>query len=195
MKRLRYWLKYKIWHIYQFQGTNRASRVEKTVAREKIHNCVFRVMETWRISEREIRSEKEREREREFSLVHLNGILLLYWEYFSFLFFFFLLPRSETVESDYDTRENPNSFWNGQFPLEESEKNEFRGESDKNISWYINRFDIECNNRKEYSFFFIVVCAFIYHYTIRYYYKNKRIEDELLLSCDTIRLCPPVITV
>ena len=95
-----------------------------------------------------------RERERKFSLVHLNGILLLYWEYFSFLFFFFLLPRSETVESDYDTRENPNSFWNGQFPLEESEKNEFRGESDKNISWYINRFDIECNNRKEYSFFF-----------------------------------------
>lgn len=73
---------------------------------------------------------------------------------FFFSFFFFLLPRSETVESDYDTRENPNSFWNGQFPLEESEKNEFRGESDKNISWYINRFDIECNNRKEYSFFF-----------------------------------------
>lgn len=44
----------------------------------------------------------------------------------------------------------------------------------------------------EYFFFMIV---FIHHYSIRYYYKNKRIEGELLLSCDTIRLCPPVITV
>lgn len=139
---------------------------------------------------------REIERERERILIGSSQrYTFTLLRVFFFSFFFFLLPRSETVESDYDTRENPNSFWNGQFPLEESEKNEFRGESDKNISWYINRFDIECNNRKEYSFFFIVVCAFIYHYTIRYYYKNKRIEGELLLSCDTIRLCPPVITV
>lgn len=130
-------------------------------------------------------------RERKFSSVDLNGIRT--FTLLRIFFFFFIYRHIEDQTAI--VREHPSSFLTAV-----SIKKVRKMRKEKVIEYYILILidSISCNNKMEskgIEYFFLSLYAFIYRYTIRYYYKNKRIEGELLLSCDTIRLCPPVITV
>lgn len=139
MKRLRYWLKYKIWHIYQFQGTNRASRVKRQSRVKKFTTAFSSYRNVTFLSAKYIRKRK-------FSPVDLNGIrsLLLYWEYF---FFFY---RDIEIALKAIAREYPSSFLTA-VSVKKVRKISLKRKWHKKIYFDINWFDIVIIrwNRKE----------------------------------------------